>query len=181
MKRLTMFFIMSVVVIMTGCTSDKSNTEEPNLELAQLVASEKTLPSNFESLSNQSEPKGIQSELVKTQDVYEDSWREFQLEGTIPEVDFKTNDVLFIGMMESSSCPYSIDSLQGNAAENQLTITFESLNDVCTADLSPRNFVIAIDKKLSSGLTSFKMVTGQKDTEVPISLKSIEYDDSESK
>ncbi|MGG0644625.1 hypothetical protein ABE021_11865 [Sporosarcina gallistercoris] len=177
MKRLTLFFIMSVIVVMAGCSSDKSNTAEPHSELAQLVASEKTLPSNFESLSNRSEPKGIQAELVKTQDVYEDSWKEFQLEGTIPEVDFNKNDVLFIGMMESSSCPYIVDSLMANAAESQLTITFEKLNDACTADLSPRNFVIAIDKKLSTELTSFKIVTGQEDTEVPILVKSVEYDD----
>ncbi|VDG96971.1 Uncharacterised protein [Lysinibacillus sphaericus] len=176
MKRLTVFFIMGVVFIMAGCTSDKSNNGETESEVAQLVASEKTLPSNFESLSNQSEPKGIQAELVKTQDVYEDSWKEFQLEGTIPEIDFETNDVLFVGLTESSSCPYILDSLKINIEESQLVITFEPLDDVCTADLSPRNFIIAIDKKLSSKLTSFRIVTEQKEIEVPILVKSIEYD-----
>lgn len=181
MKKLTMFFMISAVIIMTGCTSNKSETSEPEPELAQLAASEKTLPSNFESFSNQSEPKGIYSEVVKSQDEYEDSWKEFQLEGTIPEVDFKKNHVLFIGMMESSSCPLIIDSLKGNTEEPELTITFEQLNDVCTADLSPRNFVLVIDKSLSSELTSFKIVTEQKDINVPILVKSIEYDGSESK
>lgn len=177
MNRLTVFFMMGVVFIMAGCTSDKSNKGETESEMAQLVASEKTLPSNFESLSNQSEPKGIQAELVKTQDVYEDSWKEFQLEGSIPEIDFKTNDVLFVGMTESGSCPHILDSLKTNIEESQLVITFEPLEDVCTADLSPRNFVIAVDKKLSSKLTSFRIVTEQKEIEVPILVKSVEYDE----
>lgn len=176
MKRLTVFFMMSVVFVMAGCTSDKRNKGETELEMAQLVASEKTLPSNFESISNQSVPKGIQAELVKTQDVYEDSWKEFQLEGSIPEIDFHTNDVLFIGMTESGSCPYILDSLKTNMEESQLAIIFEPLDDACTADMSPRNFVFAIDKKLSSKLTSFRIVTEQKEIEVPILVKSIEYD-----
>ncbi|MGN7409452.1 hypothetical protein [Sporosarcina sp. SAFN-010] len=176
MNRLTVFFMMSIVFVMAGCTSDKSNTEETESIQAQLVASEKTLPSNFESISNQSVPKGIQTELVKTQDVYEDSWKEFQLEGSIPEIDFKANDVLFVGMTESSSCPYILDSLKTNIEESQLLITFEPLDDVCTADLSPRNFVIAIEKKLSSKLTSFRIVSEQKEIEVPILVKSIEYE-----
>lgn len=176
MKRLTVFFMMSVVFVMAGCTSDKSNMEETESKKAQLVTSEKTLPSNFESISNQSVPKGIQAELVKTQDVYEDSWKEFQLEGSIPEVDFETNDVLFVGMTESSSCPFILDSLKTNMEESQLAITFEPLDDVCTADLSPRNFVIAIDKKLASKLTSFRIVSEQKEIEVSILVKSIEYE-----
>lgn len=176
MKRLTLFLMMSFVIVMAGCTSDKSYTEDTAPDMAQLVASEKTLPSNFESQSNQSETNGIQAELVKTQDVYEDSWKEFQLEGSIPKIDFETNDVLFIGMTESSSCPYILDSLNTNIEESQLVITFEPLDDVCTADLSPRNSVIAIDKKLASKLTSFRIVTEQKEIEVPILVKSIEYD-----
>lgn len=181
MKRLSMLFIISIVAIISGCTSDKSKPAEHSPELTQLVASEKTLPINFEKYSEQSEPRGIFAELVNTQHVFENSWKEFELEGTMPKVDFNTNDVLFIGMMESSSCPYIIDSLKGNLAENQLTISFVSLNDVCTADLSPRNFVIAIDKKLSSELSSFKIVTDQENTEVPISVKSVEEDRTRSK
>ncbi len=176
MNRLTVLFITSVVFVMAGCTSDKSNMEETESEQAQLVASEKTLPRNFESISNQSVPKGIQAELVKTQDVYEDSWKEFQLERVIPEIDFGTNDVLFVGMTESGSCPYILDSLKTNLEESQLVITFEPLDDVCTADLSPRNFVIAIDKKLASELTSFRIVSEQKEIEVPVLVKSIEYE-----
>ncbi|MCM3757344.1 hypothetical protein M3197_07555 [Sporosarcina aquimarina] len=176
MKRLTVFFMISVVFVVTGCISDKSNKGEIEAELAQLVASEKTLPSNFDSTSNQTEIKGIQTELVKTKEVYKDSWKEFQLEGSIPEIDFETNDVLFVGMTESSSCPYILDSLKTNIEESQLAITFEPLDDVCTADLSPRNFVIAIDKKLSSELTSFRIVTEQKEITVPIVVKEIEYD-----
>ena len=176
MKKLFAFFLMSAIAMMAGCTSNKSATEESASEMAQLVASEKTLPSNFESLSNQSAPKGIQAELVKTKDVYEDSWKEFQLEGSVPEVDFETNDVLFVGMTESSSCPYILDSLKPDIEASQLVITFDPLDDVCTADLSPRNFVIAIDKKLSSQLTSFRIVTEQKEIEVPILVKSIEYE-----
>ncbi|WP_156028858.1 hypothetical protein [Sporosarcina sp. D27] len=52
MKRLTVFFMRSVVFVIAGCTSDKSNKGETASEMAQLFASEKTLPSNFESLSN---------------------------------------------------------------------------------------------------------------------------------
>ncbi len=106
--------------------------------------------------------------------MYEDSWKEFQLEGSIPEIDFETNDVLFVGMTESNSCPYILDSLKTNIEKSQISITFEPLDDVCTADLSPRNFVIAIDKKLSSKLTSFRIVSEQKEIEVPILVKSIE-------
>lgn len=172
MKKISFLLVLCLVVIITGCTSNQADEEE--VEKANLVASEKTVPANFGDLSYQSNPNGFHAELVETEDVYQASWKDFQLEGEIPEIDFKANNVLFIGMFESGSCPYIIDSLDPNLDESQLIINFEPLGEVCTADLTPRNFVIAIDKNVSSELTKVQLVTNQMETEVPISIKSIE-------
>lgn len=178
MKKISLLFLLSLIVIIAGCASNQANEKEINK--ANLVASEKTLPENFGDLSYQSNPKGFQAELVKTEDVYQDSWKDFQLEGEIPEIDFKANNVLFIGMFESGSCPQIIESLNPELDKSQLTIKFEPLGEVCTADLSPRNFVIAINKKISSEVTKIQLISDQTENEVPISTKTIENEDSKS-
>lgn len=44
MNRLTVFLIMSVVFMMAGCTSDKSNIEETEYEQAHLPNIKKQVP-----------------------------------------------------------------------------------------------------------------------------------------
>lgn len=168
MKNLLFFIISCLVIIVAGCTAQEK--DQPSPERANLVASEKTLPSEFERLAGLQDPKGYVAVRVKNQGDYEAKWQKFQLEGEIPEVDLKENDLYFVGMFESSSCPYEIDTMNVKAGSKELTVNFSPLAEACTADLSPRNFVIAVQKEFSSDLNSVLFVTQGQKTKVPMQL-----------
>ncbi len=168
MKKSLFLIISCLVLIVAGCTAQEK--DQPSPGNANLVASEKTLPSDFEHLTGLQEPKGYVAVRVKNQKGYEAMWQKFQLEGEVPEVDLKGNDLFFIGMFESSSCPYELDTMNVEAGSEELTVNFSPLAEACTADLSPRNFVIAVQEEFSSDLDSILLVSQGQQTKVPIQL-----------
>lgn len=166
MKKSLILMMTCLALIVAGCTSKEK--EQQSSESANLVASEKTLPSGFESIAGVQEPKNYVAVLVTNQEDYEAMWQQFQLDGELPKVDLKENDLLFIGMFESSSCPYEIDTMDAEPGTKELTINFSPLADACTADLSPRSFVIAVQKEVSSQLDTLLLVSQGVQTKVPI-------------
>ncbi|WP_025784327.1 hypothetical protein [Sporosarcina sp. D27] len=166
MKKSLILIMVCVALIVAGCSSKEKEKQSP--ESANLVASEKTLPSGFESIAEAHDPKNHFAVLVTNQEDYEAMWQQFQLDGEIPEVDLMENDLFFIGMFESSSCPYEIDSMDAEPVTKELSINFSPLADACTADLSPRSFVIAVQKEISSQLDTLLLVSQGKQTKVPI-------------
>ena len=169
MKKTLIIMLTCLALIVAGCTSKEN--EQQSSESANLVASEKTLPSGFESIAGVQDPKNHFAVLVTNQEEYEAMWQQFQLDGEIPEVDLKENDLLFIGMFESSSCPYEIDTMDAEPGTKELTINFSPLADACTADLSPRSFVIAVQQEISSQLDTLLLVSQGVQTKVPIQLQ----------
>ncbi|WP_432355661.1 hypothetical protein [Sporosarcina sp. A2] len=166
MKKSLILIITCLAIIVAGCTSKEKEQQSP--ESAHLVASEKTLPSGFERIAGIQDPKNYVAVRVTNQQNYEAMWQQFHLEGGIPEVDLKENDLLFIGMFESSSCPYEIGTMNVEAVSKEITVNFSPLAEVCTADLSPRNFVIAVQKEFSGNLDSLFLITQGEKTKVPI-------------
>lgn len=166
MKKSLILMMMCLAIFVAGCTS-KEKEEKPS-EIANLVASETTLPKEFESIARVQDPKDHVAVRVTNQEDYESMWQNFNLEGEIPEVDFKGHDLVFIGMFESSSCPFEIQSMKTDQEAKELSINFTPLDEVCTADLSPRNFVITIPKKVSSEMDSVILNIQDDQTLVPI-------------
>ncbi|WOV85815.1 hypothetical protein PGH26_07745 [Sporosarcina jeotgali] len=169
MKKSLLIIMSCLVIIVAGCTAQEK--DQPSPENANLVASEKTLPSDFEHLAELQEPEGYIAVRVQNQKGFEAMWQKFQFEGEIPEIDLKENDLFFIGMFESSSCPYEIDTMNVEAVSKELTVNFSPLAEACTADLSPRNFVIEVPKEFSSDLDSILFVSQEQQTKVPIQLE----------
>lgn len=166
MKKTLILIITCLAILVSGCTSKEE--EQQSTENASLVASDKTLPNEFESIAAVQDPKNYVTVRVTNQQDYEAVWQQFQLEGELPKVNLKENDLLFIGMLESSSCPYEIDTMKIEDESTELTVNFSPLAEACTADLSPRNFVIAVQKEFSSKLDSILLVTQGQEIEVPI-------------
>ncbi|MDW0109543.1 hypothetical protein [Sporosarcina aquimarina] len=166
MKKTLILIITCLAILVSGCTSKEEEQQSP--ENANLVASEKTLPNDFESTAAVQDPKNHVAVRVTYQKDYEAAWQQFQLEGALPEVNLKENDLLFIGMFESSSCPYEIDTMNVEDGSKELTVNFSPLAEACTADLSPRNFVIAVQKQVASELGSILLVSQGQKTKVPI-------------
>lgn len=169
MKQTLVLIMTCLALIVAGCTSKEK--EQQSTESSNLVASEKTLPNGFENIAEVQDPKNHFAVLITNQEDYEAMWQQFQLDGEIPEVDLKENDLLFIGMFESSSCPYEIDTMDAEPGTKELTINFSPLADACTADLSPRSFVIAVQKEVSSQLDTLLLVSQGVQTKVPIQLQ----------
>ncbi|MBD7908290.1 hypothetical protein [Sporosarcina gallistercoris] len=142
MKKSLILFVTCLAIMVAGCTSNEK--ERQSFESINLVASEKTLPSELENIAVVQDPKKPVVARVTNQQDYEVMWHQFTLEGDIPEVNLKKNDFVFIGMFESSSCTYEIDTMKVEAETKELTVDFSPIAEACTADLSPRNFVIAI-------------------------------------
>jgi len=65
-------------------------------------------------------------------------------------VDFNKDDVFFIGMEESGSCPYESITLD-NRSDNKVIITpVSDQKGICTSDATPRTFVIKVKKEISN-------------------------------
>ncbi|GKV68686.1 hypothetical protein NCCP2716_11840 [Sporosarcina sp. NCCP-2716] len=174
MKKITVLFIAMVAVLAAGCGTDKSGASEPD-ETVRLVASEPTLPSDFEQMSVAQKTRGFLAVSVNEQDAFETAWTDYGMEDGRPELDFKEEAAIFISLQESSSCPNRPESFDTTAESGELGVHFEPLPDVCTADLAPRTLVISVKKEIAGDLKTIRLYLQQQEVSVPLLGLQVEY------
>jgi len=157
-------FTIIFTLLLTSCSSN----DESQILKPILIASEKSLPHSFEQIAENHGGKQFNVERVSTIEALREMWNNFKFDSELVEVDMTTTDVLFIGLYESSSCPYNIQDIIAEDNKNELVVKLDVNNNNCTADQSPRNFVLTIDKTME--VTTLVIVDGSK--EVPVRINN---------
>ena len=76
------------------------------------------------------------------------TWRQFELPGAPPVVNFENHYVLFAGTGESGSCPEEFRYLERVNGQRLVKVHIHTAwGPVCTEDWRPRTFVIGAGKK----------------------------------
>ncbi|MGM0842322.1 MAG: hypothetical protein ACQEWE_16415 [Bacillota bacterium] len=155
--------LVIMFILLVSCGND---TGQYNL-----IASEKTLPSNFYETAFQREKVPFfHYGLAKAdnQKQYEENWGLYQLKKKIPSIDFNKMSVFFIGITESGSCPIELTDLEVNQDKKEMTLLLNDSGGDCTSDATPRTFVIGIDEESSRDLKNVVIVDGEVETSIPI-------------
>lgn len=166
MKRL---FALSFALLLTlgliGCERNDL-TESSQIRIA---ASEKVWPANFDEIALKREDSPYYSYAVRTttnQSDFEKTWKSYQLTGTRPEIDFNSSEILFLGVEESGSCPIELNTKDVKLSEQKITIKLSGPDGPCTADATPRTFVIEIPK--SKELKELTILETGTETTIPL-------------
>ncbi|MUV37979.1 hypothetical protein JNUCC1_01787 [Lentibacillus sp. JNUCC-1] len=187
MKKILLFIIfLWVIAFLTGCGENGNHTLDPsegkingqiktNLsghQTIELIAREKTLPSNFDEMAYQrSEVPYFQYLVRKAEDQseFEDTWNLYEFEAQMPSVNFDKKDIIFIGEHESGSCPAEIDHIKLKSENESMTIYTKVVGgaDACTDDATPITFVIQMSKEVSNDLKDIIVAESKVETSVP--------------
>ncbi|SET90017.1 hypothetical protein SAMN05421676_11086 [Salinibacillus kushneri] len=99
-------------LLLFGCSNDTNDTKQSNTENEQiyegLVASEKTLPTNFHEIAFERETTPLFQYLVRkevNQSEFEQTWNLYGFENKIPNVNFTEKDVFSLEFMSLEVVP----------------------------------------------------------------------------
>ena len=164
-SKMIFAFALLLALLLTGCGSGANNDES-------VIASEKTLPADFYEIAFQRETVPHFQYMVRRatdQAEFEEIWDLYGFDDKMPSVDFDGNDVFFIGVQESGSCPYELKSVERSADNSIMTIPLSKPEGDadCTSDAAPRTFVIQIDKEISKDIENVVIVESETETNVP--------------
>ncbi|RLQ90064.1 hypothetical protein [Planomicrobium sp. Y74] len=154
--------LLLMALLLTGCNSGANNTES-------VIASEKTLPSNTDEIAFQRETTPrfhFMARRAVDQSQFEQTWDMYGFKGEKPNVDFEGKDILFIGVHESGTCALEVGNIEW-FNDNTMQIPLTEPDCACTADATPRTFVIEVDKEKSSELENLVIVQSGIATTVP--------------
>ncbi len=165
--RLSLFLFLCSMLV--ACSEPTSEVEDD--QLIKLIRSEKSLPSDYHEKAFQRESSPYFEYLfykVDHQKSFEEAWSLYRLEQPMAEVNFEENDVYFIGLQESGSCPYESDHIKMSIESEALKIHFSQPKGNCTLDATPRTIVIVLNKDSSADIK--KVVIGESgaETDVPV-------------
>ncbi|MBS4192927.1 hypothetical protein KHA94_22690 [Bacillus sp. FJAT-49705] len=155
------------LLFVIGC----SNNAEDNQINFGLIASEKSLPMDFDEVAFKRDTKPSFQYLVKkvvNQSEFEETWNIYGFENKTPNVDFDEKDVIFIEVQESGSCPYKIKNIELNLDDKAITVPLSQPDGTCNSDATPRTFVIEVYKEVSRDLKSVVIVQSGAETTIPI-------------
>jgi hypothetical protein len=158
-------FALLLALILIGCESSDSNKSSQ----IRIVASEKVWPANFNEIAFKREESPHYSYAVRTttnQSDFEITWDSFQLTRKKPQIDFDKNEILFLGVEESGSCPIELNTKDVKLSEQKITIKISGPDGPCTADATPRTFVIEIPK--SKELKELTILESGTETTIPL-------------
>ncbi|WP_276351899.1 hypothetical protein [Cohnella caldifontis] len=145
---------------------------------SDLLASEKTLPPDFDRIAF-TRPTVPHYEYVVSRADDEQGmkrlWSDFGLATKVPTVDFEHKRVYFIGVRESGTCPYRLAGPSLSPEGTSLIFGLTGAEGVCTADATPRTFVVAADHSDVEDVTEAVLAEGETVTSVPIRRWSSEY------
>lgn len=164
-------FIFLVLLLSLSLLFGCSNVTKENRVNFDLIASEKTLPSNFHDIAFERQETPSFQYLVKkitNQSDFEDTWHLYAFENKAPSIDFNENIVFFIGVQESGSCPYTLKNIKRSSDNKTMTVPLIGPDGDCTADATPRTFVIQIDKEISKEIENVVIVQSRVETSIPI-------------
>ncbi|QHJ70012.1 hypothetical protein [Planococcus halotolerans] len=154
--------VLFLALLLTGCNSGASNTES-------VIASEKTLPSDTDENAFQRETTphfDFMARRAVDQSQFEQTWALYGFKGEKPNVDFDGKDVLFIGVHESGTCALEVGKIEW-FNDIVMQVPLIEPDRPCTADATPRTFVIEVDKEKSSKLENLVIVQSGISTTVP--------------
>ncbi|OLS35899.1 hypothetical protein [Bacillus sp. MRMR6] len=156
---LALAIFMSLLLV--GCSNDS---------FANVVASEKTLPSNFHEIAFERDSTPFFQYLVRksvTRSEFEQTWNLYGFENKMPNIYFNKKDIFFIGVLESGSCPYTIKNVELSPDNRTMKVPLTEPEGACTSDATPRTFVVQIDKKISKDIVNVVIVQSGIETNVP--------------
>ncbi|OIJ14369.1 hypothetical protein BKP37_08455 [Anaerobacillus alkalilacustris] len=123
----------------TGCGI--SDNQDLSLS-SNVIKTEKTLPASFYELAEQ----GTLAYKVTNQDAFNEHWDYFGLTGVPKDVDWDSQAILFLGIIESGSCPLEFYTVELSTDKSELIIHLKAETErACTDDATPRTFVLALD------------------------------------
>lgn len=166
-KPFIAFSVFLTLLFLLGCSNHLVD-DQINFGL---IASEKSLPTDFDEVAFKRETTPYFQYLVKkvvNQSELEDTWYLYGFENKIPKVDFSKQDVFFIGVLESGSCPYKIKSIELNLDNNAIKVPLSQSDSACTSDATPRTFVIEVNKEVSRDLKNVIIVQSGAETTILI-------------
>ena len=144
MKRLfALSFALLLTLVLFGCES----LELTKNSQIRIVASEKVWPANFDEVAFKRDESPHYSYAVRmttNQNDFEKTWESYQLTRERPQIDFNSKAILFLGVEESGSCPIELSTEDVKLSGQKITIKLSGPDGPCTADATPRTFVIEI-------------------------------------
>lgn len=162
MKKLVLLFLLFLPLsLIFGCSSDDKNNQI-NFDM---IASEKTLPIPFNEVAF--EGQYMVTKAVNSAE-FDEGWKLYAFENKSPNVDFNEKVIYFIGLYESGSCPYKLRNVKQNADGKAITVSLSEPNGACTADATPRTFVIQMDKEKSKLIDSVIIIQSSVETSVQL-------------
>ncbi|MER3457061.1 MAG: hypothetical protein C4303_00735 [candidate division GAL15 bacterium] len=133
----------------TGSGRDAADGRDLMQITFRVVATEKTLPADFFSIA----PKDVLIRVATDQDKLQELWSYFGLQVQVPSVRWDREVILLLGTGESSTCPFRVGEITFDGASGRLRIRLDRPTGpgMCTADFSPRTFVLALPRNLMDG------------------------------
>ncbi|TFB21805.1 hypothetical protein E3U55_08245 [Filobacillus milosensis] len=158
LKSLLALGLLSLIMLL-GCSNHTQSDSENNQIHEDIIANDKTLPDHFHEIA-------FERYLIRkavNESEFEQTWNLYEFDKKIPKVDFKEKEVIFIGLHESSSCPYNNVDLSSDNKTMIVQLSGKG-GESCTADASPRTFVIQIDQGITAQIENVSF----GETKVPL-------------
>jgi hypothetical protein len=126
--------------------------EDPDESLTPTPEQPDTGDWNDLLISEKQYPEGVFDdplfELAEEKAELQEVWERFGFEGVPPDIDWDSRIVLFAGTGESGTCPLFLNDVEFNS-EHRVIVLHADTNlpedTECTADWTPRVFVIAMN------------------------------------
>jgi len=157
--------LLMSLLFLFGCSM---SNEEKQMNL-DLIASEKTLPTNFHEIAFKRKEAPFFQYLVRKvvyQSEFAANWSFYGFESKPPSVNLNKKDVFFIGVQESGSCPYEIGNIKLSSDNKTMKVTLSEPDGACTSDATPRTFVLQIDKEIAKEMESVVIVQSGVETNI---------------
>ena len=155
--------VMTLILIYSRSDGEKGNQKDFGL-----IASEKTLPDSFYNASARGLDYVVRKRTNQTE--FEGAWNFYRFENKPPKVDLSQKDIIFIGLVESSNCPYEIDNekMELSSVNQAIKLILPKQYGACFLDAIPRTFVIEIDKGISKNIKNVVIVNESgEETSIP--------------
>ncbi|MVO98723.1 hypothetical protein [Paenibacillus lutrae] len=173
--------------LLSGCNKE-ANDNKPSASPQELqtdpgkrpiefdrIASDKILPANFHEIAFERTTTPLFQYVVRkavNQTQLEAAWNLYGFKNKLPNIDLNKKNVVFIGLHESGSCPYTLKNIERSPDDKTITVPFtvsvSGTDHTCTSDATPRTFVIGLDKEISNVLESVVIVQSEVETSVPL-------------
>lgn len=150
--RIYMFLILWIAIgmVLQGCGATKAQTAA-----SKLIHAEKTLPLNYFELAEQ----GVLVYKASNQDEFKALWEKFRFKEALQkEMDWDKNVAIFLGIVESGTCPLQFKSADLVEEDTEIMVRLEGSSELaCTDDATPRTIVIEMNKTELTGVSYVKI------------------------